>query len=110
MPKLNSNLLNEDIPTTKKITVNNIPSNKNEKNLSIYDIIKKEKKSTKEQVGVTLNKEIVDKLKTVVIDTDTTMSELFENLLTPLLSDITIKEENVKMYNEKNKAKGRRKK
>ncbi|WP_338658761.1 hypothetical protein [Paraclostridium sordellii] len=78
--------------------------------ISIYDIVKKEKKKSKEQVGVTLDKEIVDKLKTVVIDSNITMSKLFENLLTPLLEDVKIKEKNIEIYNNKNKLKGRRNK
>lgn len=108
MPKLDINLLNEEVPTTKKSTV--VHGTKNSKaTISIYDLVKKEKRKSKEQVGVTLEKEIVDKLKTVVIDSNITMSKLFENLLTPLLEDVEIKEKNVKIYNEKNKLKGRRK-
>ncbi|GAA0866453.1 hypothetical protein GCM10008917_27760 [Paraclostridium tenue] len=38
-----------------------------------------------------MDKEIVDKLKTVVIDSNITMSKLFENLFTPLLEDVQIK-------------------
>lgn len=108
MPKLDINLLNEEVPTTKKSTV--VHETKSPKaTISIYDLVKKEKRKSKEQVGVTLEKEIVDKLKTVVIDSNITMSKLFENLLTPLLEDVEIKEKNVKKYNEKNKLKGRRK-
>ena len=110
MPKLDIKLLNEELPKTNKTTVAPI-ENKLEKEantLNIYNLIKKEKKSTKEQIGITLRKEKVDKLKTLVIDLETDMSKLFEDLLEPLLADIVIKEENVKAYNDKNKAKGRR--
>ncbi|EPZ61840.1 hypothetical protein [Paraclostridium sordellii] len=108
MPKIDMNLLNEGVPKTNKTTV--IHENQPIKtSISIYDIVKKEKKKSKEQVGVTLDKEIVDKLKTVVIDSNITMSKLFENLLTPLLEDIKIKEKNIEIYNNKNKLKGRRK-
>lgn len=105
MPKISTDILNEELPNSNKTTVKKEQVSK----ISIYDIVKKEKKKSKEQVGVTLDKEIVDKLKTVVIDSNVTMSKLFENLLTPLLEDIKIKEKNVEMYNEKNKLKGRRK-
>ncbi|GAA0696788.1 hypothetical protein GCM10008904_00960 [Paraclostridium ghonii] len=108
MPKIDINLLNEEVPTTKKSTIVNEP-NETKSSLSIYDIVKKEKKKTKEQVGVTLDKEIVDKLKTVVIDSNVTMSKLFENLLTPLLEDVEINKKNIDIYNKKNKLKGRRK-
>ncbi|CEK34380.1 hypothetical protein UMC2_35911 [[Clostridium] sordellii] len=105
MPKLNSDLLNEEIPTTNKST---IKKDINKNSLDIYDLIKKEKKITKEQVGVTLNKDIVDKLKTVAIDSNLTLSRLFEDLLTPLLENVEINIENVKLYDNKNKLKGRR--
>ena len=103
MPKFK--LLEEEIPTTSRITVKEC---RVENSLNIYDLVKKEKKKTKEQVGVTLDKEIVDKLKTVVIDSNLTMSKLFENLLKPLLEDVVINEKNVKAYNNKNKGKGKR--
>lgn len=105
MPKFKSELLEEDIPTTSRVTVK---ESKIENSLNIYDLVKKEKKKTKEQVGVTLDKEIVDKLKTVVIDSNLNMSKLFENLLRPLLEDVVINEEYVKAYDNKNKAKGKR--
>lgn len=105
MPKIDMNLLNEEVPTTRKSTI----VNETKSSLSIYDIVKKEKKKSKEQVGVTLDKDIVDKLKTVVIDSNITMSKLFENLLTPLLEDVEISKKNVDIYNNKNKLKGRRK-
>lgn len=108
MPKIDMNILNEDLPKSNKTTV--IHETKDDKSsISIYDIVKKEKKKSKEQVGVTLDKEIVDKLKTVVIDSNITMSKLFENLLTPLLEDVQVKPKNVETYNNKNKLKGRRK-
>lgn len=106
-PKLNLELLNEEIPTVSKNTISD--SNKKESTShSIYDFIKKEEKKSKEQVGVTLDKNIVDKLKTVAIDSNITMSKLFETLLNPLLENIEIKPNNVKKYNDKNKGKGRR--
>ncbi|MGL5716588.1 MAG: hypothetical protein ACRCXT_10555 [Paraclostridium sp.] len=108
MPKIDMDILNEELPKTNKRTV--IHEIKTEKtSISIYDIVGKEKKKSKEQVGVTLDKEIVDKLKTVVIDSNITMSKLFENLLTPLLEDVKVKEKNIEIYNNKNKLKGRRK-
>ncbi len=108
MPKIDMNLLKEEVPTTKKSTVIH-ETNPSKTSISIYDIVKKEKKKSKEQVGVTLDKEIVDKLKTVVIDSNINMSKLFENLLMPLLEDVKIKEKNIEIYNNKNKLKGRRK-
>lgn len=62
--------------------------------------MKKENKVKKEQVGITLNKDIFDKLKTVEIDFNINMSKLYEILLIPLLEDVVI--------NDKNKAKGKR--
>lgn len=108
MPKINMDILNEELPNTNKTTVIH-ETNKIKTSISIYDIVGKEKKKSKEQVGVTLDKDIVDKLKTVVIDSNITMSKLFENLLTPLLEDVKIKDKNIDIYNNKNKLKGRRK-
>lgn len=108
MPKIDMDILNEELPKTNKMTVIH-ETKANKSSISIYDIVKKEKKKSKEQVGVTLDKEIVNKLKTVVIDSNITMSKLFENLLTPLLEDVKIKEKNIEIYNNKNKLKGRRK-
>ena len=51
-----------------------------------------------------MNKDIVDKLKTVSIDSNITLSKLFEDLLTPLLTDIVINPAHVEFYNNKNKA------
>lgn len=106
MPKLNIDLLNEEIPKTNKTTIAQVKLNKN--SVNIYDFIKKENKNKKEQVGVTLEKDIVDKLKTVAIDSNINMSKLFETLLKPLLEDVVINDKNVKAYNDKNKAKGKR--
>lgn len=107
MPKIVSDLLDSELPNTDKITVNTDKKDES-KNLNIYDLIQKQSSNKKEQVGVTLNKEIVDKLKTVCVDSNMTMSRMFENLLTPFLSDVEINYDNVKIYNDKNKAKGRR--
>lgn len=108
MPKLNVDLLNEEIPKINKTTISNVKSSENKNSVNIYDFIKKENKIKKEQIGVTLEKEIVDKLKTVAIDSNINMSKLFETLLRPLLEDIVINKKNVNAYNEKNKAKGKR--
>ena len=108
MPKLDG-VLNEELPELPKTNVNVSNSSSNEaNNLSIYNLIKKQKSNKKEQVGVTLNKDIVDKLKTVAIENNITLSKLFEELLTPLLADVVVKPELVEMYVNRNKAKGNR--
>lgn len=104
MPNIELDLLNGELPdlpkTNTAITSNN--------DMSIYDLIKKQGAAKKEQVGVTLSKDIVDKLKTVSIDSNKTLSRLFEELLTPLLEGVVANPEYVELYNSKNKAKGRR--
>ena len=111
---LTLDILNDEIPTSNKSTIAKNPHSKVQSSeeikpsQSIYDFIKKEEKKSKEQVGVTLDKNIVDKLKTVAIDSNITMSKLFETLLTPLVESVEVKPANVKKYNEKNKGKGRR--
>ena len=108
MPKFNVDLLSQEIPTSNKTTIVPDKVKEDKSNVNIYDFIKKESKVKKEQVGVTLNKDIVDKLKTVAIDSNINMSKLFEKLLKPLLEDVVINDKNVKAYNDKNKAKGKR--
>lgn len=109
MPKVVTDLMNSELPELPKNNTNTQQNNTTTNNgVSIYDLIKKQGVSKKEQVGVTLNKDIVDKLKTVSIDNNITLSRLFEDLLTPLLDDVIINPEHVKLYNDKNKAKGRR--
>ena len=109
MPKVVTDLMNSELPELPKNNTNTLQNNTTTNNgVSIYDLIKKQGVSKKEQVGVTLNKDIVDKLKTVSIDNNITLSRLFEDLLTPLLDDVISNPEHVKLYNDKNKAKGRR--
>jgi len=107
MPKVVEDLMNSELPSLPTNSVAETKTNTNS-NMSIYDLIKKQGSTKKEQVGVTLNKDIVDKLKTVSIDSNITLSKLFEDLLTPLLEGIVINPEHVELYNAKNKAKGRR--
>lgn len=107
MPKILDTFLDVEIPNTDKVTVNKTQTN-NE--IDIYSFIQKQSSTTKEQVGVTLSKEIVDKLKTVCIDNNMTMSKMLEDVLSQMLSNVRINQENVRIYNEKNKAKGRRNK
>ena len=61
MPKIVTDLLDSELPNTNKMTVN-VDKNDDSKNINIYDLIQKQSSNKKEQVGVTLNKDIVDKL------------------------------------------------
>lgn len=108
MPKVVVDLMDSELPELPTNTTTPQTNVKANNGVSIYDLIQKQSSNKKEQVGVTLNKDIVDKLKTVCIDSNLTMSKMFENLLTPFLADVTINYDNVKLYNDKNKAKGRR--
>lgn len=103
MPKILDDFLDVELPNTDKVTVN-----KTQNEIDIYSFIQKQRSTTKEQVGVTLNKDIVDKLKTVCIDNNMTMSKMLEDVLSQMLSNVKINQENVRIYNDKNKAKGRR--
>ena len=109
MPKVVTDLMNSelpDLPSNNATTQQN--NTKANNSVSIYDLIQKQSSNKKEQVGVTLNKDIVDKLKTVAVENNITLSKLFENLLTPLLENVTIKPELVEVYVARNKAKGNR--
>ena len=105
MPNIDD-ILKSELPTLSEKTTMKVESNNNE--IDIYSFIQKQRSTTKEQVGVTLNKDIVDKLKTVCIDNNMTMSKMLEDVLSQMLSNVKINQENVRIYNDKNKAKGRR--
>lgn len=107
MPKILDTFMDIELPDTNKVTVNKTQTN-NE--IDIYSFIQKQSSTTKEQVGVTLSKEIVDKLKTVCIDNNITMSKMLEDVLSQMLGNVRINQDNVRIYNEKNKAKGNRNK
>ena len=107
MPKILDTFMDIELPDTNKVTVNKTQTN-NE--IDIYSFIQKQSSTTKEQVGVTLSKEIVDKLKTVCIDNNITMSKMLEDVLSQMLDNVRINQDNVRIYNEKNKAKGNRNK
>ena len=107
MPKILDTFMDIELPDTNKVTVNKTQTN-NE--IDIYSFIQKQSSTTKEQVGVTLSKEIVDKLKTVCIGSNMTMSKMLEDVLSQMLVNVKINKTYVTVYNEKNKAKGRRNK
>ena len=109
MPKVVTDLMNSELPELPKNNTNTQQNNTTPNNgVSIYDLIKKQGASKKEQVGVTLSKNIVDKIKTVCIENNMTISRMFEDILTPMLKDVEVNYVHVEHYNKKNKAKGRR--
>ena len=107
MPNIDD-ILKSELPTLSEKTTMKVESNNNE--IDIYSFIQKQSSTTKEQVGVTLSKEIVDKLKTVCIGSNMTMSKMLEDVLSQMLGNVIINQDNVRIYNEKNKAKGNRNK
>ena len=80
------------------------------KNINIMDLIPNTKKTKKEQIGINLPSEYVDKLKTIAETNGISMSKLFEDLLSNLLKDIEIDKKLVNSYNTRNKGKGKRNK
>ena len=108
MPNIDD-ILKSELPTLSEKTTMKVESNNNNE-IDIYSFIQKQSSTTKEQVGVTLSKEIVDKLKTVCIDNNITMSKMLEDVLSQMLGNVIINQDNVRIYNEKNKAKGNRNK
>ena len=107
MPKILDTFMDIELPDTNKVTVNKTQTN-NE--IDIYSLLKRESIGKKEQIGVTLSKDVVDKLKTVCIDNNITMSKMLEDVLSQMLGNVRINQDNVRIYNEKNKAKGNRNK
>ncbi|MGO1044487.1 hypothetical protein ACTPEO_17270 [Clostridioides difficile] len=106
MPKFDKNLLaDKEKPLVKSGTMgqDNIATSSNSKSLNIYDLVNK--KSKKVTMSATLDKELVDKLKSFAIDMDSDVSKLLTDILTPFLKDISIKEENLIAYNNRRKTK-----
>ncbi|MCC0654734.1 hypothetical protein [Clostridioides sp. ES-S-0001-03] len=106
MPKFDGELLsNKEKPVLKAGTVGqeNIVSTDNNKALSIYNLVNK--KSKKVTMSATLDKELVDKLKSLAIDLDSDVSKILSDMLTKLLFDVNIKEDNLIAYNERRKSK-----
>ena len=107
MPKILDTFMDIELPDTNKVTVTQTQTN-NE--IDIYSLLKRESIGKKEQIGVTLSKDVVDKLKTVCIGSNMTMSKMLEDVLSQMLVNVKINKTYVTVYNEKNKAKGRRNK
>lgn len=108
MPIFDKELLaDKEKPILKGNTVGktNIVSTDNSKELSIYNLVNK--KSKKVTMSATLDKELVDKLKSLAIDLDSDVSKILSDMLTKLLSDVSIKEENLIAYNERRKTKNK---
>ena len=105
MPKILDTFLDVELPDTNKVTVT-----KTQNEIDIYSLLKRESIGKKEQIGVTLSKDVVDKLKTVCIGSNITMSKMLEDVLSQMLGNVRINQDNVRIYNEKNKAKGNRNK
>lgn len=105
MPKILDTFLDVELPDTNKVTVT-----KTQNEIDIYSLLKRESIGKKEQIGVTLSKDVVDKLKTVCIGSNMTMSKMLEDVLSQMLVNVKINKTYVTVYNEKNKAKGRRNK
>ncbi|EQF29839.1 hypothetical protein QEW_4514 [Clostridioides difficile CD160] len=106
MPKFDEGLLtNKEKPILKSGTVGqeNIVTTDNNKELSIYNLVNK--KSKKVTMSATLDKELVDKLKSLAIDLDSDVSKILSDMLTKLLFDVDVKEENLIAYNERRKTK-----
>ena len=106
MPKILDTFLDVELPDTDKVTVTKTQNNE----IDIYSLLKRESIGKKEQIGVTLSKDVVDKLKTVCIGSNMTMSKMLEDVLSQMLVNVKINKTYVTVYNEKNKAKGRRNK
>ena len=107
MPNIDD-ILKSELPTLSEKTTTKVDSNHND--IDIYSLLKRESIGKKEQIGVTLSKDVVDKLKTVCIGSNMTMSKMLEDVLSQMLVNVKINKTYVTVYNEKNKAKGRRNK
>lgn len=111
MPKFDKELLsNKEKPVLRTGTMeqDNTIATDNKKALSIYDLVNKNKKNKKVTMSATLDEELVNKLKSLSIELNSDVSKLLTEILTPFLADVEIKEENLNVYNDRNK-KSRRK-
>ncbi|HJG95927.1 MAG TPA: hypothetical protein K8V90_02340, partial [Romboutsia timonensis] len=76
MPKILDTFMDIELPDTNKVTVTQTQNNE----IDIYSLLKRESIGKKEQIGVTLSKDVVDKLKTVCIGSNMTMSKMLEDV------------------------------
>ncbi|HBE9530621.1 TPA: hypothetical protein KR713_003303 [Clostridioides difficile] len=104
MPKFDEELLsNKEKPVFKRngTIIQNDSTTTDNKTLNIYNLVNK--KSKKVTMSATLDEELVNKLKSFSIDMNSDVSKLLSDILTQILSDVTIKEENLNIYNERNR-------
>ena len=99
MPKILDTFLDVELPDTDKVTVT-----KTQNEIDIYSLLKRESIGKKEQIGVTLSKDVVDKLKTVCLGSNMTMSKMLEDVSSQMLVIVKINKTYVSVYNENNKA------
>ena len=100
MPSFNRDLLvDNEKPILKTGTiVQNDSTTTDNKTLNIYNLVNK--KSKKVTMSATLDEELVNKLKSFSVDMNSDVSKLLSDILTKILSDVTIKEENLNIYND----------
>lgn len=79
-------------------------------NKSLADMIEdKKKKPQKSPVAVYLEEDVLNKLKTLSINSGLSIANILETAIKELTEDLTVDEKAVKKYDKNNKGRGRKK-
>lgn len=111
-PMLNkkNTLLNIKQKVEEKTTGEEFIEAKNS-NLNVLDLINKPKeKEEKAMIGIKLKKDIADKVKSFSYENNMTVSEVLEDIVSKMFSEVTLNEEALKAYEEKYKKKAKKSK
>jgi hypothetical protein len=111
-PMLNkkSSLLNIKQKIEEKSTGEEFIESKNN-NINILDLINKPKqKDEKVMLGIKLKKEIADKVKSFSYENNMTVSEVLEDIVSKMFSEVTLNEQALMAYEEKYKKKSKKSK
>lgn len=111
-PMLNkkSSLLNLKEKIEEKSTGEEFISSKSN-NINVLDLINKpKKKEEKVMIGIKLKKEVADKVKSFSYENNMNVSEVLEDIVSKMFSEVTLNEEALNAYEEKYKKKSKKSK
>jgi hypothetical protein len=111
-PMLNkkSSLLNIKQKIEEKSTGEAFIESKNN-SINVLDLINKPKqKEEKVMLGIKLKKEIADKVKSFSYENNMTVSEVLEDIVSKMFSEVTLNEQALMAYEEKYKKKSKKSK
>lgn len=109
-PMLNkkSGILNIKQKIEEKTTGEEFIESKNS-NINVLDLINKPKeKEEKVMIGIKLKKDVADKVKSFSYENNMTVSEVLEDIVSKMFSEVVLNEEALMAYEEKYKKKSKK--